>query len=194
LRNDLETNINEQGYNQKLSNFNGLTSFLTTPKILGTSPTYVNLPATWSWDATNGYTIGFTHSHPDGTGPSPDDIFDVITLLNKYVVPTNNPVAVNFYEQNVSLTVVTVTQTYVVTVNDWSALLGCYNSYNKDPATFVAGMASNVNNVSGYEAALLKTFGSSINVFSNAGETNDHTFHPLSYNPTTNTSNKVNCP
>jgi len=96
---------------------------------------------------------------------------------------------VQFYQNNVSTTVVTKTGNYVVTVNDWNKLQGIYNNFSSsqiskdsfdDSYNLLTTTYSDDNNVPQAERqtyALLKTFGSSINVYKvSAGSTN---YEPL---------------
>jgi len=82
--NYLGNSPNEYGYNQKLFDWHNPFNYMNTTVQTSGNPTHVDLPATFTWDATNGYTIGMTHDHPaSGSAPSPDDIFALLYNYNK---------------------------------------------------------------------------------------------------------------
>jgi len=98
-----------------------------------TGSTYVNTPvttnggaSTWtigfSWDSTNGYTVGFSHGHPEGYGPSPADVDALFSPINTQSALRNNATNKQIYEEKASVTTMTSTGSYVVTISNWAAL------------------------------------------------------------------------
>jgi hypothetical protein len=55
----------------------------STPVLVATAANPDQMVQPFTWDSTNGYTIGFTHDHPNGTGPSPADIFSMVISIHK---------------------------------------------------------------------------------------------------------------
>lgn len=165
----------EYGANQNLTTWPG-SIYLNTGVTPGTGAR--SMP-TFSWDSTNGYSIGNSHWHPGGTPPSPDDIFGMIAnLTNTNNTSTNKLIAVgasalNFYRNNVSITVLTNTTNYVVTVNSWGTLSTLYAKYQAslDPNTgeygfdndYLKAVTENNNN---YAYPLLTLFSDAINLYS----------------------------
>lgn len=80
----------------------------------------------FSWNSTNGYTIGVAHGHPTGgTSPSPADAVWAVGNLSS--VPEVNQ---QFYKHNVSVSMLSSTGNYFVTPQNWSSLETKYNDYN----------------------------------------------------------------
>jgi len=183
----------EHGFDQNLQSWsagNGI--YLTTPQINASASTPDQMNPPFYWDNVNGYTIGFTHDHPNGTAPSPEDIFSMLLNSQSTTLTSAGQQAVAFYKANVSVTVVTSDNNYVVTINNWSTVQTLYNQYLADPTAFdnkVIQNSTGPNN--SYEIAILTAFQGSINLYSNYGT-------PQSYYPITLSSpNKVSevpCP
>jgi len=178
---------NEYGAEQTLRSLSSTTDYLNTT--VRTDNATGAFDAVFHWDSTNGYTIGWSHGHPGNSAPSPDDVFGMANVLLLLRQSGASQKDVQFYQNNVSTTVVTKTGNYVVTVNDWNKLQGIYNNFSSsqiskdsfdDSYNLLTTTYSDDNNVPQAERqtyALLKTFGSSINVYKvSAGSTN---YEPL---------------
>jgi hypothetical protein len=177
-----ESTTIEYGANENLSSLTGNT-YLNTSVTPGTTDSWT---PTFSWDDATGFSIGSSHYHPAGDGPSPDDVFTMIAnLTNTNNVATQNLInsgasVIQFYRNNVSITVLTQTEDYVVTVNNWGTLSMLYAQYQASLNTgtniygfdtdfsTLAGEYAATNNLSsaaGNIFALLSTFGNAINVY-----------------------------
>ena len=91
--------------------------------------------------------------------------------------------AVQFYKQNVSSTVVTSGQSYIVMVSNWDTLNNLYGIYLASPATFDANLISLGQQLGSYDKALLQTFAGAINVYSNSGSSS---FYPIALDSNNN--------
>jgi hypothetical protein len=115
----------------------------------GTTPVYKNITVrtdnssnsftpNFTWDSTNGYTIGVSHGHPLGGAPSPADLIYAYGKLNDPNLVAGGQVAIDYFKANFSITVVAtkngITDTYVVKIKDWTALATLYNTYKSNPS------------------------------------------------------------
>lgn len=162
----------EWGAEQKVSNPFGITSYLNIPARTDASSN--TFSANFSWDAINGYTTGVAHGHPQGSAPSPIDIFWMLEQANDAdLIASGN---LDYYKKTISVTVYTPNgTTYVVTVNDWAALTALHNTYKANRQAFLTnwsldgGTFINNNNPSDPSLALawasLIRFGNSINIY-----------------------------
>lgn len=180
----------EHGFSQNLQSISG-PSYLTTPVLTATAANPDEIVTTFKWNSTDGYTIGFTHDHPNGTGPSSADIFAMLINSQKQTLTSAGASAVQFYKDNASMTVVTAENNYVVTVKDWSALQTLYNQYAANPTAFDNNIINKNDQYNSYESALLDVFGSSINLYTNYGSTS---YYPLTINSTTHATLEYPCP
>ena len=190
LDGDLKTTTVEQGYAQNLTSLSGNT-YKTTPVISAPSTNSDAINTTFDWDSTNGYTIGFTHDHPNGSGPSPADIFSLLVNSQSQKLTAAGAAAITFYKNNATITIVTKTNNYVATINNWNTLQTLYNKYIADPATFNDNVLAKNKQFGSYESAILDTFGDAITLFSDGGTA---TYYPLSYNSTTHAVPEIPCP
>ncbi|HVW96136.1 MAG TPA: hypothetical protein VHA56_09230 [Mucilaginibacter sp.] len=194
LANYANTSSLEHGYAQNLKSMTGSTYF-DSPLITANAATPDILNTTFSWDSTNGFTIGFSHDHPNGTAPSPQDIFSMVINSQSQKLTSAGTTAVSFYKSNASVTVVTSDNNYVVTVRNWTALQTLYNEYLQNKAAFDKEITDNTALFSSYEAALLSKFGNSINLYSDYSSSQSKTFYPLTI--TTGTDHDISevpCP
>ena len=180
----------EQGFAQNLQSLTGST-YNTTPVITSTAANADQLITTFDWNSTNGYTIGFTHDHPNGSGPSPADIFSMLINSQSSKLTSAGSNAVSFYKSNASLTVVTATNNYVVTINSWPAVQTLYNTYLNNITAFDNTVKSNSTLFKSYEASILNTFGNSINLYSDNGTPGK--YYTLTANTLHNVS-EIPCP
>ncbi|MBD1383765.1 hypothetical protein IDJ75_00625 [Mucilaginibacter rigui] len=152
-----------------------------------TSNTYVNTPITtdsrndlwtphFTWNSTDGYTVGSAHKHPGGNAPSPDDVFLIFQNLLNPALTSTGASNINFYKQNAYATVITSTATYVITVNStgWGQLGSLYANFDNDPDGFDNNylsiardykIANNVDDATATAYALNKIFGDAINMY-----------------------------
>lgn len=182
----------EHGFDQNLQSWSaGNGVYLTTPQINASASTPDQMNPPFYWDSVNGYTIGFTHDHPNGTGPSPEDIFSMLLHSQSTTLTSAGQQAVAFYKANASITVVTSDNNYVVTINNWSTVQNIYNQYLTNPTAFDDKVESNSGSPGNYESAILGAFQGAINLYSNNGT-------PKSYYPialtSSNTVSEVPCP
>ena len=136
----------------------------------------------FNWNSTDGYAIGFVHNHPNGTGPSPDDIFELIEHLQGNIMSAATEAEREYYMKNATLTVFTPDNTYVVTINNLVDLAGIFSQFSADPQGFDDQVVADGTTYHSYEVAILKTFGRSINVYSAPAGTTD--FTPLTVSDT----------
>ena len=138
--------------------------------------------STWAptvtWDSTNGYTLGFSHGHPGGTGPSPADVFAIFTQIGHNPLRSVSASDLQYYEKNASVTTMTSTGSYIVSISNWTALTNIYNnSYatTTEQANFVSNYQNqgdiysqnNINATPGDAGAwaLIQMFPGAINIY-----------------------------
>lgn len=123
------------------------------------------LEAQFTWNATDGYVVGSTHSHPNRTAPSPNDIFELyINSTDLYLVNSGQD-AVSFYKSNARLTVITGEETYAISVKNWEALATLYNSVKRNLPKFSQDLVDRGDELGSYEKALIEKFGKAVNFF-----------------------------
>ncbi|MFT4202759.1 MAG: hypothetical protein QM610_02490 [Chitinophagaceae bacterium] len=194
--NSFNSNINtyEYGYSQNLSNISSSSDFNQTNIIKAAQPESngngsIDIP--FSWNSSNGYTIGVVHSHPSGNGPSPGDIFQLAAHLNNSQLQNSGTASVDFYKNNASVTVITSSEEYVVTVKNWDGLINLYNQYgiNQAGINTINEMVIN-SQVASYDAAIISVFGNVINYFKKSNDNNE--YYPMHLSAT-NTAVFVDC-
>lgn len=82
----------------------------------------------FSWNSTQGYTIGVSHGHPSGGGPSPSDAIWAISNLNNPSLLASGDI--QFYKDNVSTTMVTNQGIFVIAPLDWTSLQARFNEFH----------------------------------------------------------------
>lgn len=185
LLNDYGSSPNEYGTSQNLTSLNA-TTYKDVP--ITTSGYPDQFTPAFSWDSTNGYTIGFSHDHPSNSAPSPFDALVMIGNANNPNLVAAGASAMQFYQTNVSSTIVTLSGNYVITVNNWSSMQTIYSQYQAQGAlsfkntynSYSQVYQSNHPNASLIDAgqyALLKMFGNSINLY--IAEPGSGTYTPL---------------
>jgi hypothetical protein len=154
----------EYGSEQVLTDWHqGLSTFMTKPIRTDNQPDQIE--SQFSGNATEGYTIGFSHTHPNGTAPSPDDIFEIVRRTFDPELVAAGPDAMDFYKKNVLVTVVTADNNYIAGVKDWGQLMLLHQAYAGQPAAFEQMFLDKVQQYQSYEAAFLDVFGLSINLY-----------------------------
>lgn len=164
----------------------------------GIPPGFNNVPArtdnatnsfspNFTWNATNGYTIGVTHGHPADGAPSPADLINAYANLSHPDLVAGGQAAIDYYKANFSITVTTRYETFVVTISDWTALGTLYNNHYVNPATSntawnVQALAyASTNNGASYADitayAGLKLYGNAISILK--GTTSGTNFKPV---------------
>lgn len=161
LRDKLATSSNEWGVEQVLSTIGGK----WVQKPLYTDNDIDHIHSNFTWNTTDGYTVGFAHNHPAGTAPSPQDIFDVVEkALNSHELKMF-PSDQKFFINNVSVTVVTKDNNFIITLNDWDKIKALYESFKSDPSAFVQNFDKKSKEYKSGLAALSATFGAAINIY-----------------------------
>ena len=162
---------NEYGSDLRLTSPTSNT-FVNTP--ITTNNTVGSWPPTFTWNSTDGYTIGSAHRHPGGSAPSPDDVFSLMDNLTNPLLTNAGASSISAYKKNAYITVTTSTGTFVVTVNNWGTLASLYGTFNNDPTSFdtnyqnIAGDYRNLTGVDDGTAtayALNKIFGDAISMY-----------------------------
>ena len=153
---------NEYGYEQNLTSVNGSTYKNIE---LRTDNSTNSFNSNFSWNATNGYTIGDVHTHPLGSAPSPADIFGMVKNLNNTALQNAGAADITFYKQNVSITVLTSGGNYVVTVKDWTQLSATYATYKNDITAYNENYALLMSQPGGSTQAILGLLGNAINLY-----------------------------
>ena len=133
----------EYGTERNLTTAFGNTYFNTLIRTDGQSGSFT---PNFSWNSTSGYTIGASHGHPRGAAPSPADASWLYSNLSNPELTSAGIGSINHYKSNASVTAVTSTGNYVVTVNDWSALQVQNNAYNSSFYTDGNGKNQNYMN------------------------------------------------
>jgi hypothetical protein len=153
---------NEYGYEQNLTSVNGSTYKNIE---LRTDNSTNSFNSNFSWNATNGYTIGDVHTHPLNSAPSPADIFGMVKNLNNTTLQNSGAADITFYKQNVSITVLTPGGNYVVTVKDWTQLSAAYATYTNDITAYNTNYAALMSQPGGSIKAILGLLGNAINLY-----------------------------
>jgi len=78
----------------------------------------------FTWNSTDGYTIGTAHGHNPPSAPSPADVILMMTDYN--LVPGSDQ---QFYKDNVSETIISNSNTYVVNPGSWTSFETVYEKY-----------------------------------------------------------------
>jgi len=85
--------------------------------------------ATPHWNATNGYILGFSHNHPEGSAPSPTDVFN--TSLNILEMVHNNNITrseLANYMNNFTSIVVSKGSVYTISIKNGVGYMGVKDS------------------------------------------------------------------
>jgi hypothetical protein len=120
----------EYGSEVNLSSPNNDTLFMSPNFVTDNLPDQVSLG--FSWNSSEGYTVGWLHDHPAGTPP---DLADLFAMAQSYYDPelvNAGSSAQQFYKDHVTTTVLTTDYTYKVTVKDWDLFLKYNNDFYKD--------------------------------------------------------------
>ncbi|SDQ00459.1 hypothetical protein SAMN05428975_5403 [Mucilaginibacter sp. OK268] len=184
-----KSTTNEYGTNQKLTSLLGNT-YVNTP-VTTDGSTGAFTPG-FTWNSTDGYTVGWSHGHPGGNSASPDDIFVMIDNLTNPDLIAAGSQSIKFYRDNVSMTIVTKTGNYVVTVKDWGKLQTLFDRFKDDSGGFDDNY---VNNRDAYLAdhtylglglagvySLMSIFGDAINIYQSPYPSTPYS--PLTVDPT----------
>jgi hypothetical protein len=173
LSNTTATGI-ENGANENLTSWPG-NNYMNTPVTPGTATTWT---PTFTWNATNGYTIGYKHGHGGGDAPSPVDIATLVYPVgNNHDLINAGPAAMQFYQANAPVTAETTAGNYTVTINDWTGIQNTITSSFSTQAQILAFNASYATIANKYLStpgatlgdatayALTQLFGSSITIY-----------------------------
>lgn len=178
----------EHGYDTKLNSLS-----TNTYKAMNVRPgsSSSSFSPQFTWNATDGYSIGATHGHPGGSAPSPADIIWAARNVSSPSLIAGGTTAVNTYKASVSVTTLTQASTYVVTVKDWAALQALLTAYDANPTQananyvqagqdYLNGNPFTATNETASAYAALKLYGSAVNIYKAATGTN--TFSPIALN------------
>jgi len=193
----------EYGTDENATNLTGNT-YLNTPVTPGTASGWA---PDFTWNSTNGYTVGYSHGHPGGTGPSPADVFSLVqNLTNQALISAGTP-SKQFYENKAQVTTETATGNYIVTITNWPAMQNLLNStystqaeqdrldgeYQQDGGDYLNDHLTATQGDAG-AYALMTLFSGEINIYyAPHGSTN---YQPLIIDVATGTDNVAtkNCP
>ena len=129
---------------------------LTTFPVTNNSPTYMNVPVRdsgypdafipdFTWNATDGYTIGVNHGHLEGTGPSSPDIFKAYEYLSNPELVAAGQDAIDYFKANFTITTTLQDATYTVNIKDWNVFGTLRNEYYADTVNGEANFKEEVN-------------------------------------------------
>ncbi len=163
LRDKLATSPNEWGVEQVLSSTDINRKWIQKTPYSDNNVDRIH--SNFTWNAGDGYTIGFAHSHPSGSAPSPQDILDLVDKALTSPAFKLYPSDQNFFINNASITVVTKDNNYIITLNDWDKIKTLYESFKSDPVAFEENFLNQSNKLQYGLAGLLSIFGSAINIY-----------------------------
>ena len=174
-----ETSPYEYGTEQNLKSWPGNDYMYKTTRTTEQTNTYTSQ---FTWDATNGYTVGFSHDHPLGSAPSPGDVYTMVKSLQNANLQAAGADAIAYYKANVTMTAVTTDGTYVITIKNWAAMQNFASQYASNPQSFRdAYSAKTVQFDGSTEAAFLSmfgdasaTFGDAVNLYKAEANSNDY--------------------
>lgn len=141
------------------------------------SGTESNVSLTTSWDATKGYTVGYTHVHPKNGAPSPSDLFigsHQAKDWSTYNLPASDK---SIFIDYFTSTVITDNEIYVITIKDatkWEQKLDLQNSSARAAANAeylrLANEYMEINQkykdtVGAQLYALLNMYGDTVNIY-----------------------------
>ncbi|WP_292942035.1 hypothetical protein [Mucilaginibacter sp. 44-25] len=158
---------NEWGADLRLSS---LTSRTYNPTSI-TSGVNGAWDGTFTWNPSEGFSIGAMHKH-FATGPSPDDVFSFVKNRQKLSDIGASDVEKQFYEKNSYEIVVLNNATFMITVNPgwWGTLKNMSNNGTDYENIFRNQIIENQNTnqtdeLTASVAALQQIFGEAINVY-----------------------------
>jgi hypothetical protein len=166
--------LSEYGASQNLSSYLGGDDYL--PSDITTNGSQNSYSPVFTWNAEDGYTIGFTHNHPAGTGPDLIDLQTTVSAVNLSTdLQNDGQDAINFAQQNMSITTITSTGTYITTVNNWSAVSDMMpqisDAYNTATSEYTTANAGDPSLAGAY--GLISAFGNNVTIpYAPTGSTN----------------------
>ncbi|WP_257669168.1 hypothetical protein [Parapedobacter tibetensis] len=189
--NNIKNSSTEIGYKFFVTSKDNYNTFYVGPAISGGTSVWA---PSFTWNPSNGYSIGHMHNHPQGSAPNPTDAMAGIDLAFMQSLHTTSEI--NFYTKNFSSVIVTSSYIYTITIKNAA-------QYKIDQANFYANSTSAENtwvthgqsylnsNASASvqeagEYALLKMYGNSINLTRQSVNSNNNNIELR-----LNTSNKV---
>ena len=126
------SNGKEWGFPQTLSSLSNNTAYMDKPIYTNELAEEVSVP--YTWNSVDGYTVGTIHNHPGDTGPS---FYDIFSIYEKYKnIQFSNQAERDFYKTNASITIVTSSSVFVVSITDWAAFDNKWWDYNQDRAAY----------------------------------------------------------
>ena len=132
----------------------------------------------FTWNETDGYAIGFNHKHTVGTGPSPADVMSPAGHVNSSELRKSGQQ--QFYRDNLTVTTLSEGNTYIITIADWDAITKIHTEYLSIDSlnTQYQKLAKqylikndSADKLLASEYALVKLFGSAVNLYKKASGT-----------------------
>lgn len=174
----------EWGYETKFAT-KGSRDMITSPIRNGERSSFIPKP---TWNDSNGFTVGVTHTHPNNSPPSASDIYRASQWINQ-IPPSDTDLFATYF----TMTVITKGNVYVMTIKDKDKFMNLLN--NKTEQTLdqeyknYAEQYQNVivqNNAQwaqreSQEYALLKVFGDAVTIYKSKNQENLD-FKPLVFN------------
>lgn len=136
IKNFILNNINstiEAGAEHNLKSLSNTNDFVNiSTRSSNQSNTFVS---NFTWNPTNGYTVGVSHGHNPASAPSPADVIWMYGNLTSPDLVTSGTSGIDYYKSHVSVTAVTLGNTYVISPSSWPALQTAYNEYQNSNYT-----------------------------------------------------------
>ncbi len=128
------TTKNEYGAEVKLAAFppGNTPTFKDVAVHPNSNPSTNTFTPNFTWNSTDGYTIGSDHGHPGNTGPSPADLVNAHEFLSNSDLVAGGKDAIDYFKDNFTTTITTDDATYIVRVTDWDKLGKLYDDYYKN--------------------------------------------------------------
>lgn len=132
IRSYILNNINsttESGAEHNLKSLSNTNDFMNVPT-RSNSQSHTFVP-NFTWNPTNGFTIGVSHGHNPPAAPSPADVVWMYGNLSDPDLNSSGPNGIDYYKGHISVTALTLNNTYVIRPSSWLELQKAYNSYSK---------------------------------------------------------------
>ena len=196
---------NEYGANIKISSLSNFSSYKNSP--VTTNGSTNSWTPGFTWNAADGYTLGFTHGHPAGSGPSPADVWAAIIPAYNGMNSASTSDK-DYYKANAFVNTETSGGNYIVTIRVWSGIDSLYQSSYSTPAQKAQFDANYIQYVQNYTAAhqngtkgeasayaLFKLFPNMLNIYHAASNSSDYNPYLNNYgSPSTPTTNAICLP
>jgi hypothetical protein len=128
----------------------------------------------FTWNATDGYSVGISHGHPSNNAPSPADLVNAYQFITNSELVAAGQTAMDYFKANFTIITVTQDATYTINVTDWDALGVLFKAYYADTTAGLQAYLAKVvkypeidDQASQEEATLyaaLSLYGSAVNI------------------------------